>query len=299
MSREILAFDIGGTHVRAAVIEDGRLIRDVKRRWSESPRGPEDDVRVLEEMKVELAGADELPVGVALGALVDRDGVVLEWPNRPLWVGAGARALIERALGAAVSIDDDANCAAVAEWKLGAARGASHALVMTIGTGIGSGLIAGGALLRGSRGWAGELGHVTMDPEGPACSCGRRGCLQALASGRALEREAKRNERDGVAALFAAAEAGESWAVEALAASARWLGIAAANAVNLLDLEVIVVGGGLGAIFPERWWQDARNALFANILGRKHRTVRLERAAFGDTAGLLGAALLAPNPNDD
>ncbi len=160
------------------------------------------------------------------------------------------------------------------------------------GTGIGAGLVLEGRLFRGRNGWAGEIGHVTVLPEGPACPCGKRGCLQVLSSGRALERVAAQHGLTNASQLAEAAARNERWAFEALASSGRWLGFALAGAVNLLDLELIVVGGGLSGL-GDPWWSSIEQALRENTLNGKARQVRVVRAELPDTAGVLGAVALA------
>jgi glucokinase len=129
---------------------------------------------------------------------------------------------------------------ALAEWQFGAGRGYQNLLVLMAGTGVGCGLILNGSLFRGSNGWAGGLGHQVVLPDGLECPCGRRGCLQTLASGRALERSAASRNLPDAASLSRAAEGGQAWAIEEIAACGGWLGLAAANVVNLLDVEAVI-----------------------------------------------------------
>jgi glucokinase len=224
--------------------------------------------------------------------LCDADGVVVAWPNRPAWRGQPVRARLEARLAVPVRVEDDANAAALGEFRLGAGRGRRHGLVMTVGTGVGAGLVLDGRLHSGRNGWAGEIGHTVVQPGGPECACGRRGCLQALASGRALERAGAEHGLASGAEVGAAAARGEAWACEALEACGRWLGLAAANAATLLDLEVVVVGGALGQLGAPLW--PALESSFGSALGYNAlRRVALERAQLGESAGLLGALGLA------
>jgi len=191
-----------------------------------------------------------------------------------------------------VVIEDDANAAALAEWTYGAARGYQHVIVIMAGTGIGAGLILGGQLFRGNNGWAGELGHLTLLGDGPSCPCGKQGCLQVMASGRALGAVAAERGLPSALAVTESAMQGEAWAQQALADCGRWLGLGAANAVNLLDLEAVVVGGGLSAL-GQFWWTALKEAFEANLINKSHRQVILSPAILPQTAGLIGAALLA------
>ncbi len=291
----VAGLDIGGTQVRAALARGRQIVASQATTWPSGCSAVE-EVHFIADLVLGLARetglAEVRAVGVSLAALMNPDGVVVEWPNRPSWRGLAVRPLLEARLGLPIAIEDDANAAALAEWAFGAGQGFRHVLVMMVGTGVGAGLILDGRLFRGRHGWAGELGHQVMLPDGPPCPCGLRGCLQVLASGRALERAAvERGLADGPA-LVAAAGRGEAWAGEVLAASGRWIGLAAANAVNLLDLEAVVIGGGLSGLGPP-WWPAIEAALRANMLNPAHRDVVLRRAALPDTAGVLGAVGLA------
>jgi glucokinase len=291
-----LAFDIGGTQVRAALATGQQIIASRSEPWPPE-RSADDDLTFVAELADRLLAEHAPPTplrtaGVALAALVDERGAVVSWPNRPSWRGLPFRTLLQTRLGLPVAIEDDANAAALAEHIDGAARGFRDALVIMAGTGIGAGLILNGRLHRGRRGWAGELGHLTMQIDGPECACGRRGCLQMLASGRALERVAVAQGWPSAAALTRAAAHGEPAAVAAVADAGRWLGLAAANAVNLLDLEAVVIGGGLSAL-DDPWWSAIQTMLDAQVLNATHRPIILRKATLPDSAGLLGAMHLA------
>jgi glucokinase len=292
----LVGLDIGGTQVRAALARGGRVLTSRATHWPAglSAAGELDFVAgvalgLLEETE---PGADIDAVGVSLAALLDADGRVVQWPNRPEWRGLAFRELLSSRLAAPVVVEDDANAAALAEAAFGAGRGRRHLLVLMVGTGVGAGLVLDGRLFRGRRGWAGEIGHVTVLPEGPACPCGKRGCLQVLSSGRALERVAAAHGLTHASQLAEAAARGERWASEALAASGRWLGFALAGAVNLLDLELIVVGGGLSGL-GDPWLSSMEESLRENTLNADARRVEMVRAELPDTAGVLGGVALA------
>jgi glucokinase len=291
-----LGFDIGGTQVRAALAKGNQIVASQSAQW---PQGlsPADEVEFIASLASDLMSqmgvTDSVcAAGVSLAALVDQDGNVVHWPNRPTWRGLAFQSLLQARLAVPTVVEDDANAAALAEWTFGAGRGYRHVLVMLVGTGVGAGLILDGRLFRGEHGWAGELGHLVMLADGPACPCGHRGCLQMMASGRALERVAAERGLPGAPAVTAAAERDEAWALAALAECGRWLGLAAANVVNLLDLDGVVVGGGLSRLGPP-WWSSLEETLRANLLNPTYRRVALHRAALPDTAGLLGALSLA------
>jgi glucokinase len=220
------------------------------------------------------------------------------------------RDLVAERIGLPVFVDNDANAAMLAEWRFGAARGAGDAALLTIGTGIGGGLVIGGALQRGSQGAGAELGHMVVQADGPRCNgnCPNRGCLEAVCSGTALAREARRlaEERPGSGlgeALAAGREIsgplvtdlahdGDDAAIEAVAVIGRWLGIGVANLVNMLNPDVVVIGGGVIAA-GDLLLAPARAVVAERALSPSREHVRIVPARFGAESGMLGAATLA------
>jgi glucokinase len=220
-----------------------------------------------------------------------------------------ARLLGERA-GVPTVVDNDANCHAVGEQAVGAAAGEADALVVTLGTGIGAGIIAGGAVLRGAHGFAGEPGHMIVDPNGPPCPCGKRGCWERFASGTGLgrlARDAASGGRLDAAVVLAggdpeavrgehvtaSARAGDAESQAVLDALAGWIALGLANLTNVLDPSVIVIGGGLveaaDLLLPE-----TRARFAALVLAGEHRpVVPIVAAQLGERAGAIGAALLS------
>lgn len=253
-----------------------------------------------------------LPVGVGVPGMVDRRGGILRFsPNLPGAVGADMGGLLgERLPGSAVRVDNDANCAAVAELRLGSARDVEEALVVTLGTGIGGGVVAGGRVRSGACGFAGEVGHMVVDPAGPPCPCGRRGCWERYASGGGLGRLAREAAYGGrlheAVALAGgdpelvrgehvtrAASAGDPGALGVLDELGWWVALGLANLAAVLDPEVIVVGGGLAEV-GELLLGPTRRA-FAELVegGRARPAIRIVPATFGERAGAVGAAILA------
>jgi glucokinase len=289
----LCALDIGGSYVRVMLTAGEEIVRHQQSSWPDN-LAPRDEVKFVADLALALLAPAPPPaaVGVSLAALLDEQGVVVQWPNRPGWRGLAVKQILEARLDAPVTIEDDANAAALGEHRFGAGRGYRDLLVIMAGTGIGAGLILDGVLVRGRHGWAGELGHLILLPDGPACSCGRNGCLQALASGRALDRAAAERGLAGAPAVNQAAARGERWASEVVAACASWLGLAAANVATLLDLELVVVGGGLRAL-GSAWWTTMESSLHANGLNSDHHRVELRPTQLDDRAGLLGAGILA------
>jgi glucokinase len=232
-------------------------------------------------------------------------------PNLPAAAGGDvATALSERLGGVPVHVDNDANCAALAEVTLGAARGAAEALIVTLGTGIGGGVVSGGRVVTGAFGFAGEVGHMVVDPAGPPCPCGRRGCWERYASGGGLGRLAREaafagrlHEAVALAGgdpelvrgehVTRAARAGDPGALGVLDELGWWVALGLANLVAVLDPQVIVVGGGLAEV-GELLLVPTRRA-FAELVegGRARPAIDVLPARFGERAGAVGAALMA------
>jgi len=291
-----LALDIGGTNVRTALAQGNRIVATRSERWPQN-LSPGEDLDFVTELALKLLGEGNLfgkvgAAGVSLAALVDQNGTVVQWPNRQSWRGLPFRSLLEKRLSLPLIVEDDANAAALGEATFGAGQNYRHLMVMTVGTGVGAGIILNRRLFRGQHGWAGEIGHLTVLPDGPDCPCGKRGCLQLMASGRGLERIAIKQNLTGSEDVTAAAERAEKWAVESIAASGRWVGLAAANVVNLLDLEAVIIGGGLSGLGPE-WWNPLEETMRANLINADCRSVALRRTALSDASALFGAILLA------
>jgi glucokinase len=254
-------------------------------------------VQAAIDLATELMTSATKAVGVGVAGLVRWPVGELTWAPHLTGTEVPVRALLEEAIGLPVLVDNDANCAALAEARIGAAIGARDAIVLTFGTGIGAGLIVEGQIYRGAS-FAGEAGHMTMVPDGDPCACGRRGCWETLVSGSRLDQEAVRlalnpGVSGGGAGLVAAAEAGESRAQAALGEAGVWLGRGIANLVALLDPELVVVGGAAAGA-GEWLLAPARQELAATLEGSPHRRPpRVVTAAAGPLAGAIGAALLS------
>ena len=277
--------DVGGTKFLGVVLDDDGTIVAERRR--PTPRGGDDIIRALAEMASELAPYDSLGVGVP--GLVTRTGTLRAAPNL---VGAAELAVgprLSELLGHRVAIDNDATCAAVAEWQRGAARGFDDFVLATLGTGIGGGLVLGGRLQRGVNGFAGEIGHMVVQPDGEPCVCGRQGCWERYGSGGALKRLSGGLRGEDV---VAAARRGEADAIAVVDTFARWVALGLVNLTNLLDPACIVLGGGLAASADVLL--GPISAQFVSLLySPEHRPhPRLVFAELGEQAGAIGAALL-------
>lgn len=300
--------DVGGTKLAAGLVApDGSVL--ARRRVQTPPEGGPAVAAAIGTVVRELwaeADAGPGPVGVGAAGIVDLDGMVRYAPNIPGWRDTPLAAELTAALGVAVRVDNDANAAVWGEFRAGAARGAEGAVLMvTVGTGIGGGLILGGELVRGRHGLAAEFGHLIVSEGGPECGCGNRGCLEAMASGTAIAREAReglaRGEGGALAGLAdptgkdvtRAAADGDAFARGVLARCGAWLGVGIVSLVHALDPELVVVGGGAMQA-GELLLAPARAAFAERLMGRASRTMPpIVPAALGDDAGLVGAALLA------
>ena len=306
----VIGVDLGGTKLLAGVV-DGAL--RVHHRALRRARG-DDEAEVIETLVSAIGEArdatDEelLGVGVGIPSLVDQAlGTAVSTVHLPL-AAVPLRDVLSERLGLPVWVDNDANAALLAETRRGAAAGTRHAVMLTIGTGIGGAVYADGRVVRGVRGGAGELGHMVVDIDGPRCPCGNVGCLEALVSGSAIGREALRVARDvpGSAlgrALVAGREItgmlctelahdGDPAARDVLALMGTRLGIGVSNLVNALNPEVVVIGGGAIAA-GDMLLEPARQVVRERALAPSRDDVRIVPSRFGEESGMLGAALLA------
>jgi glucokinase len=298
--------DIGGTKCLGVVLDpSGTIVREDR---LPTPRGADALVDALAELAGVLAPYDTLGIGAA--GLVTRGGI---WRAAPNVVGIadlpiGAR--MEERLGHPVHVDNDATCATLAEWRHGAAEGASDVVLVTLGTGIGGGLVINGRLARGVNGFAGEPGHMVIDPNGPPCVCGRRGCWERFASGSGLARLAREAAAGGRLRrvvgfagddpeavrgehVQAAAREGDGEAVAVVDDWAWWVALGLVNMSNLLDPQVILMGGGL-ATAADLVLDPIRHHFAELLYAPSHRPhPRLDMTRLGEHSGAIGAALLA------
>jgi glucokinase len=289
---EVIAVDCGGSNVRVAPATGDGTLGEVVRQPTPEQMG--DLAAVIAGLVGDPGPARAIGVGVA--GLVTEGGVV--WSPHRTGAAPELAAELRSRLGLPVVVDNDANMAALAEARLGAGVGHRMVLMVTVGTGIGGGLVIDGVVERG-RGHLGEFGHVILDPQGPECVCGLRGCWEAMASGSALDRAARvlagdqASDETGGAKLIAAAISGEHGALEAVRAVGVALGRGLATLLTAFDPDVIVIGGGVGMV-GEVLLDPARHAMMEVIPGRaKRRPTPVVAARFGGEAGLVGAALAA------
>lgn len=307
MKKIVIAADLGGTNLRmAAISADGEILKRGRR---QTPRSKDSSaiVEAISQMANELrdALADELHPSVfaaAVPAVIDSaNGLILHSPNLPELDGADFSSRLTGCLGLPIVLENDANAAAIGENWLGASKGLGNSICITLGTGVGGGIMIDGRILCGADGTAGEVGHICVEPNGPPCGCGGRGCLEQYSSASAIvrmSRELAGEYPDSVlvnaaelssASVFAAGKAGDALALEVFRRAGFYLGVVSASLINLLNPEAIVIGGGASAgwdLFIGETMKQIKQRAFQ----RPAERVKIVRAILGDDAGILGAA---------
>jgi glucokinase len=306
-----IGLDVGGTKIAAGVVGlDGNILTSI------SVATPADEgesgtltlaVQIIEQLRQEYPEVQAIGVGAA--GMVDWPSGHIRWAPNNSYRDLALQTLLSRATDLPTIVDNDANAAAWAEVRLGAGKGYENLAVLTVGTGIGAGLILDGKIYRGATGIGGEVGHVIVDPRGAKCGCGSTGCLEAMASGTALGRagrEAASQDPEGMLAtlaggpekvtgkvVFDAADAGDLIARALFGEVGYWLGIGIASLVNLLDIQLVVIGGGLSTT-GELLLKPARSSFEQFVFSRTHRRLpSIVPARLGGEAGIAGAGILA------
>jgi glucokinase len=307
-----LAIDLGATNMRAAVVEGPKVLARVStptRAWE----GPSAVVRRMVDLTRDLALSHPVPVaalGIAApGPLDPVRGLIFKAPNMPDFKEEPVAEVLSEALGLRTFLINDADAAALAEHRYGAGRRRRHMLYLTISTGIGGGIVVHGQLVRPDIGMAGEVGHIVVDVNGDRCGCGRQGCLEAMASGRAIAQRARSLIDNGVPTLLAqmeaeqgthvsaetvvaAAQQGDAIAIGILNRAAFYLGVGLVSLLHVLNPDVVVLGGGVMAA-GDLILEPARAEIHRRALHERYAHIPIERAKLGDDAGLIGAGLWA------
>lgn len=302
-----VAVDIGGTHIRAAAYEEDNITPLTHKRARSRAKEPGTFDRLVRTIEsIWPADGTVKAIGMASpGPLDPGAGVVLAAPNIPEWRDFPLTEKLSKHFGVPTHLDNDANLAALGEWKFGAGRGHHNALYLTISTGIGGGVIVNDRLLHGSHGLAAELGHVIVLPGGPLCSCGFEGHLEALAAGPAIVRHVREQLEAGSKSelrsagnlnareVAEAAERGDALAKSAYQRAGEYLGIGVASFLHTFDPSIVILGGGVsqsGALLFEPF----EASLQAHVFNPRYlENLTITTAALGDDAGLLGALTLA------
>jgi glucokinase len=307
--RRRAGIDVGGTKCLGVLLDpSGQVVTEVR---LPTPSGAPAIVSTLVEIAEALGPVDSLGVGVP--GLVTRTGLLRAAPNLPAVTEFAVAEHLEDRLGRRVAVDNDATCAVLAEWQLGAGVGSADLVMVTQGTGIGGGAVVSGHLQHGHNGFAGEYGHMVVDPAGPPCVCGRQGCWERYASGAGIARLARDAASDGRAArilelaggdlgavrgehVHRAAAEGDAQALAVIDEFARWVALGLSNLTNAFDPEVFVLGGGL--VTGAEWYLDPIRTWFEELLYSPHLRPhpRIVSAHLGERAGAIGAALLGDQP---
>ncbi len=314
-----IGVDVGGTKILAGLVDEQGRLSSTTRRPTPST-DPEAVADAIAEVVEELCGQateDVATVGIGAAGFVDRERSTLLFAPNLAWRDEPLRDKVSKRIDLPVVVENDANATAWGEFRFGAGREKSGLLCITVGTGIGGGVVVGGALYRGSFGLAGEFGHVRMVPNGRRCGCGNRGCWEQYCSGRALLREAREiatvDPRRGARLLelgggspegidgshvTEAARDGDAAALECFAEVGAWLGQGLADLAAVLDPGTFVIGGGVSDA-GELLLEPARRAYAERVTGSGHRPLAdVLVAELGSSAGLVGAADLSRQPDN-
>ncbi len=306
-----VGIDLGGTQLRVAVADDRGRLKTVVRRPSEAGRGRQHVIdRIVAAVKDALA-EDGTParrvraLGIGLPGPVDPSaGLVISPANLPGFRNVPLNRILTRATGIHSYLHHDAHLAALGEHRRGAGLGASEMVYLTVSTGIGAGLVLRGELYAGAHGIAGEIGHIVVQRDGPLCTCGNRGCVEAIASGTGIARAARelgartpasalhRLEAPSAEDVVRAARAGDELAMSILETAGSYLGIALGTLVNLFNPQLIVLGGSVLKAGP-LLLKPMRRSMIASSWKAARRGLRIVRPALGDDAGLIGAVEFA------
>ncbi len=310
MKEIVLAADLGGTNLRmAAVDREGKILHRTKHNTPKSERADEIISAITEASRECLEAVRKEGWIKAFGAAVPAtlnapEGIILKAPNLPSLDGFRFSATVSDELNLPVVLENDANAAAIGENWLGAARCAQNAVCVTLGTGVGGGIIINGKILRGVDGTAGEIGHICVEPLGEPCGCGSRGCVEQYSSATAVVRLTRELENQYPKSVllnksrltsldvFDAGKAGDELALEVFRKMGFYLGIALADLVNVLNPESIVIGGGASAGW-DLFIGHVQDQINKRAFDEPAKRALLVRAQLGDDAGILGAAKLA------
>src|SRR5579859_253898 len=312
MSSYAIGVDLGGTNLRIAAVDSGGNLLQKVTTGAQVAKGRDFVVAEMSEairqLSAKFSSLGELEgIGIGVPGIIDMDtGIVRKSPNLPDWIDYPVREEIERRLGTHVVLENDANVAALGEKWLGAGREVDSLCMITLGTGVGGGLVLNGKIWRGMTGMAGEVGHMTVEPGGPPCGCGSRGCIEQFASATAIKRMAveaiaKDEAEFSSRIVYQMAVQGDPAAQQIFREVGTALGITIASLVNVLNLPMYVVGGGVASAweaFAPSLMEEVRKRSFVYTatepdpnLPNKKKTI-ITRALLGSDAGLYGAARL-------
>lgn len=313
VEQPVLAVDLGGTKIFAVIVSSRGEVVATEYTATDAEAGPEIVIdNILAAMdkvahKANILRSHLSAIGMAAAGALDLvKGIVTTSPNLPGWCDVPLRDIIHRETGVETFLVNDASAAALGEHRFGAGKGATNMVYLTVSTGIGGGIIIDNKLYGGASGAAGEIGHMTIEVNGPLCNCGNRGCLEALASGRAIAREAKEHLEQGKKSLLldlaegipanitaqlvhTAALRGDALALEVIHNAAISLGVGLANVVNIFNPEKIVIGGGVSRM-GNMLLEPASKVVAERAFPLLVQVVKIVPGELGDNAGVLGTA---------
>jgi len=315
-AKPILAIDLGGTKIIAAIVSSQGQVMAREYYPTLAGEGPQSVIdrilfaidHLLSLRNIDLSQLDSISIAAA-GAIDLDKGVITISPNLPGWHDIPLRDIVNRKYKVNTLLINDASAAALGEYHFGAGKGVNNLIYLTVSTGIGGGIIINGELYLGPSGSAGEIGHMTIDINGPRGSCGNIGCLETLASGTAVAREAIRRIGQGEESSLTdmvegkienitaekvsmAAQGGDSLASDVISEAATYLGVGMVNLVNIFNPEMIIVGGGVAQI-GDLLLDPVRQVVKERAFQLSAQAVRIVPAQLGDNAGVLGAAVFA------
>lgn len=308
MTQWVIGVDLGGTQIRAVRSDrDGQLAErtaQLTRPEQGSQAAFERVLESIQEVIEDVPVGDIAGIGIGAPGPIDAEGRLHNPPNLPGWEPFSLTERISDRFGVPAFAGNDANLAALGERRFGGGQGVDDLIYMTVSTGIGGGIVSGGRLLLGARGYAGEIGHQTLVAEGPMCGCGQPGHLEALASGPAIAGEALRRIEQGVQTSLAthrqelnaqhvsqAADAGDQLAIELLAQAGRYIGLGLVNLIHILEPSLVLIGGGVSQA-GDWLFEPIRRTVHERVMSPVFRSVQILPAALGEDVGLLGAAAL-------
>jgi glucokinase len=315
MHKIAVGVDLGGSAIKSGLVNDnGEILRDATVP-AEANQGPTHVIEQISKTVHQLIDGSSYKkkefVGIGVGSpgSVDLDGGTVKYPpNFPGWTVVRLGEVLHNEFGLHVEVDNDANAAAVGEAKFGAGMGHEDFIMVTLGTGVGGGLFLDGRIFRGPYGGAGELGHITIDYNGPLCNCGNRGCVEAYVGAKYLTHRAIEKVRDNPGSeiltlvkndttridpkiISLAAQKGDATATEIFAEAGTYLGVGLASVVNLLDVRLIIIGGGI-ARAGKPLFDAVRESVKRHVLKPMAEGLEVLPAKLGNSAGILGAAAL-------
>ncbi len=314
MSDKVIGIDIGGTNLRGALVDSEGNIHKRMKILSQADQGIDKLIDNLANFIADISKGEKVPnIGVGIPGIIDsKNGIITQAPNIMNVDNYPLRSVLKEKLGPDLNIviENDANSAAVGEWWMGASKDANSMIMLTMGTGVGGGIVLDGKLWTGADGMAGEIGHMTIYPDGARCNCGNYGCLESYASATAIRRMVKEGLQDGnlntvlrettenmhiediPRIVMEAASSGEEFSLKIWKEVGVALGIAIASLVNLLNIEMVVIGGGVSNawdLFIDTTYKEAHKRAFRAPMEK----AKIERGLLGDDAGILGSGYLA------